>query len=301
MDKEHMRITGEMELDAEKAASYKKIYNRKLNKQFLQYIKSDSLIGFMSYAVNTEAYLQELPQIFSKSYGMYGEEMDLGGELISLMLDEKAIAKVVKGDALIMMTNLGIKETTYNTYVYDENYERKDTVQTKTETLPDLLCMFSSDDTHLIEKLLKYGVSKEKIRLENNIYSLTPSTKYPFNLHMLLKDGIVFMGTSLNDIEQINAGTFKGNLNKQQKELLLNNNMTMFFSPKNLHDKMPVTELGNMGETVSQALGNSGNVYIKSSGIKGNYISGELIADVPANQENALKYFISLFNDAVKK
>jgi hypothetical protein len=108
------------------------------------------------------------------------------------------------------------------------------------------------------------------------------------------------MGTSLTDIEQINAGTYKGNLNKQQKELLLKNNMTMFFSPKNLHDKMPVTEIGNMSEAVSKLLGNSGNVYLKSSGIKGNYISAELIADVPNNQENALKYFFSLFNDITK-
>jgi hypothetical protein len=300
MDKEHMRITGEMALDADKADAYRKIYDKKLNKKFLQYIKSDSLIGFMSYAFDTEAYLNELPKIFSQTYGAYGEEIDLGGDLLSLMLDEKAIAKVVKGDALILMTNLSSRETTYQTYVYDENYQRKDTMQTKTETLPDILAMFSSDDTRLIEKLLKYGINKHKIHLENNIYSLYRSTKNPFNLHILIKDGIVFMGTSKTDIEQINAGTFKGNLNKQQKELLLENNMTMFFSPKNLHDKMPVTEMGNMTETVSNLLGNSGNVYMKSSGIKGNYVSAELVADVPNNQENALKYFFSLFNILTK-
>ncbi|SFD87420.1 hypothetical protein SAMN05518672_103630 [Chitinophaga sp. CF118] len=297
MDKEHMRITGEMALDEDKADAYRKIYDKKLNKKFLKYIKSDSLIGFMSYAFDTESYLKELPKIFSQTYGTFSEEIDLGGDLLSLMLDEKAIAKVVKGDALILITNLTPKESTYQTYVYDENYERKDTVQTKTETLPDILCMFSSDDTHLIEKLLKYGISKHKIQFANNIYSLYHSTKNPFNLHILLKDGIVFMGTSLTDIEQINAGTYKGNLNKQQKELLLKNNMTMFFSPKNLHDKMPVLEMENMSETISKLLGNSGNVYLKSSGIKGNYISAELIADVPNNQENALKYFFSLFND----
>jgi len=300
MDKEHMRITGEMALDKDKADAYRKIYNKKLNKKFLKYIKSDSLIGFMSYAFDTQSYLEELPKIFSQSYGSFGEEIDLGGDLLSLMLDEKAIARVVKGDALILMTNLTARESTYTTYVYDENYERKDTVQTKMETLPDILCMFSSDDTRLIEKLLKYGISKHRVHFENNIYSLYHSTKNPFNLHILLKDGIVFMGTSLTDIEQINAGTYKGNLNKQQKDLLLKNNMTMFFSPKNLHDRMPVTETGNMSETVSKLLGNSGNVYLKSSGIKGNYISAELTADVPNNQENALKYFFSLFNDITK-
>lgn len=297
MDKEHMRITGEMALDQDRADAYKKIYDHKLNKKFLKYIKSDSLIGFMSYAFNTEAYLQELPKIFSQTYGTFSEEIDLGGDLISLMLDEKAIAKVIKGDALILLTNVTSKETTYETYVYDENYERKDTIQTKTETLPDMLCMFSSDDMRLIEKLLKYGVNKHKVRFENNIYSLYHSNKNPFNLHIVMKDGIVFMGTSLTDIEQINAGTYQGNLDKQQQELLMNNNMTMFFSPKQLRNKMPASE---MGESANKILGNSGNVYFKSSGIKGNYISMEMIADVPAEQENALKYLFFLFNDFTK-
>lgn len=298
MDKEHMRITGEMALDEDKANAYRKMYDKKLNKKFLKYIKSDSLIGFMSYAFDTEAYLNELPAIFSHTYGRFDEEIELGGDLLSLMLDEKAIAKVVKGDALIVMTNLSPKESTYTTYVYDENYERKDTVQTKTETLPDLLFMFSSDDTRLIEKLLKYGIKKGKVTFANNIYSLYHSGKNPFNLHVVLKDGIVFMGTSLTDVEQINAGTFQGSVTRQQQELLLKNNMTMFFSPKNLHNKMPVSALS---ESVNKLLDNSGNVYMKSAGIKGNYISAELVADVPKDQENALKYFLSMFNDFTKK
>lgn len=301
MGKDNMRITAEMGLDESKAAAYRKVYDQKLNKKFLKYIKSDSLIGFMSCAFNTESYLNELPSIFSQKLGIYSEEMELAGDMLSLMLDEKAIAKVVKGDALIVMTNISSKETTYSTYEYDENYERRDTVKTKTENIPDILCMFSSDDTQLIEKLLRYGVKKEKIQFANNIYSLAPSNKNPFALHMLMKDGIVFLGTSLNDIEQINSGTYKSNVSKQQQELLLDNNMTWFFSPKNLNSKVPGMKLGEISESVSSLLGRSGNVYLKSSGIKGNYISADLIADVPADQENALKYLFSLFNDFYKK
>jgi hypothetical protein len=250
----------------------------------------------MGYAFNTEAYLNELPKILSQSYGAYDEEIALGGEFLSLMLDEKAIAKAVKGDALIVLTNLRSKESTYNTYVYDENYERKDTVETKTETLPDVLVMFSSDDTHLIEKLLQYGINKHKIKLENNIYSVHSSVKNPFDLHLLIKDGIVFISRSLTDIQQISTDTYKGNLTAQQKDLLLNNNISMFFSPKNLSAKMPLTDMGDMTKAFSKLLSTSGNVYFKSAA-KANYISAELIADVPNGQGNALKYFFSLFNN----
>lgn len=305
MGKEQIRLTGEMGLDAEKSASYARICDHKLNKKFFKYIKGDSLIGFMSYSFNTEAYMNELPKLLTGSYSSYGaryeEEMMLATDLLSLMLDEKAIAKVIKGDALFLMTNVSKKQVTYQTYNYDEEtFEYKDTVMTKTETLPDFLCMVSSDDTRLIEKLLQYAIRKEKIQLNNGIYSIGQTKKNPFNLHILIKDGIVFLGTSLQDISQIRDGSFKGNLDKQQKELLTKNNMALFFSPKSLGAKMPVDELKEDSEKIVKLLGGTGNVYITSAGIKDGYISMDMTADVPKEKENALKYFLDLIDDMGK-
>lgn len=300
LGQENMRITGEMGLEAEKATAYKNIYNKKLNRKFLKYVKSDSLIGFMSYAFDTEAYLRELPGVLSQTYGLYEEELGLASDLLSLMLDEKAVAKVVKGDALILMTNLSSREVSYKTYAYDENYEYRDTVKTKTETLPDILCMFSSDDTRLLEKLFQYGVKKGKVQFANNIYSLAPDNKNPFSLHMLIKDGIVFLGTSFTDIEQIKENTYRGSISKQHEELLMKNNMTLFFSPQHLEARMPVKELEGMSMAAAKLLKNTGNVYVKSSGIRDNYISIDMIADVPRDKGNALKYFLSMVEDASK-
>lgn len=305
MGKEQIRLTGEMGLDAEKSASYARICDHKLNKKFFKYIKGDSLIGFMSYSFNTEAYMNELPKLLTGSYSSYGaryeEEMMLATDLLSLMLDEKAIAKVIKGDALFLMTNVSKKQVTYQTYNYDEEtFEYKDTVMTKTETLPDFLCMVSSDDTRLIEKLLQYAIRKEKVQLNNGIYSIGQTKKNPFNLHILIKDGIVFLGTSLQDISQIQNGSFKGNLDKQQKELLTKNNMALFFSPKSLGAKMPVDEWKEDSEKIVKLLGGTGNVYITSAGIKDGYISMDMTADVPKEKENALKYFLDLIDDMGK-
>jgi hypothetical protein len=299
MGKEQIRLSGEMGLDTERAASYSKICDHKLNKKFLKYIKGDSLIGFMSYAFNTEAYMYEMPKLLGGAYSYkYEEEMALVTDLMTVMLDEKAIAKVIKGDALFLLTNLTEKQVTYQSYEYnEETFEYKDTVKTKTETLPDFLCMFSSDDTHLIERLLQYGIKKEKIVFSNGIYVLEQTGKNPFNLHLLIKDGIVFLGTSLQDITQIQDGSFKGNLDKQHRDLLTKNNMTMFFSPKSLGHKMPVHELGEAGDKMTKLLGGAGNVYITSAGIKDGYISMDMTADVPKEKENALKYFLDLVED----
>ncbi|WP_118949679.1 hypothetical protein [Taibaiella helva] len=309
LEKEKAYINTEMMLEEGKAAAYKKIYAHKPNKQFARYINSDKLVGFMSYSFDTEHYLQELPDLlrpaFSQYLGIrYGEETSIGADLFSLLLDEKAVAKVIKGDAVVLFTDIGPKEYTYTTYEYNDDYERKEVTKTKTETVPDFLFMMSSDDPRIIERLLNYGVHKERITLKNGIYSfddkLTGSS--PFRLHMLIKDGIVFCGTAYRDIQQIAAGTYQGNISKEQKDLLLKNNMALYFNPKSMIGKLPRDEFGGYRklEALNTLLGNTGPMYARTTGIKGNRISGELVAQVPGNKENALKYFLSMIEYATK-
>ncbi|MBW8687134.1 hypothetical protein [Chitinophaga rhizophila] len=295
---EEMRLTSEIGLDEKKAEIYKRISNQKLNKKFYKYINSDSLVGFMSYAFNTEAYMNELPGLFTGMYGKYDEEMSIAGELLSIALDEKAIAKVVKGDGLFLLSGVSKKQVTYSSYVYDsETFEYKDTVKTKTETLPDFLCMFSSDDPRIIEKMLQYGVKKEKMTFKDGIYSVEETRKMPLNLHILFKDGIVFLGTSYKEIRSIQAGTFKGNLSKEQKALLTKSNYAMFFNPKNLRGVLPSGEPGDTADKLRKLLDGTGNVYVTSTSIKNGYVGFDMIADVPKDKPNALVYFLDLIEE----
>lgn len=307
MNKENMRVTSEMILDDKKAASYKKIYAHKLNSKFAKYVNSDKVIGFISYSFDTEEYLKELPKMLNQAYGgylqKYNEELDIASELVSIMLDEKAIAKVIKGDALFLVTDVAQKEYTYKTYEYNDDYERKEIERTKKETLPEFLFMMSSDDSYIIQRMLNYGVKKGAIKLKNGIYSLDRDvTKSPMSVHLLIKDGIVFSGTSYKDIEDISLDRFQGNISKEQKKLLTKNNMTVFFDPKKLAGKIPLEEFHserrlNMFNTW---MNGTGKFYGKTMGIKGNRISGEMIAEVPVGKENSLKYFFSLIESASK-
>jgi hypothetical protein len=298
MDKEQMRLTSEIGLDQEKSTIYGKICDQQLNKKFLQYVNSDSIIGFMSYAYNTEAYMNELPRLLTGMYSKYDDEMMIAGEMISLLLDEKAVANVVKGDALFLLSGLNEKEVSYSSYTYDqETFEYKDTIKTKMETLPDFLCMFSSDDTGIIQRLLNYGIKKEKILLNNGIYSFEGTKTMPLNLHLQIKDGIVFLGTSITHMREIQNGTFKSNVSKEQKQLLTKNNFSFFFNPKNLGQAMPKTELGESTEKLRNLLGGAGNVYMTSAGIDNGYIGVSMIADVPKEKENALQYFLDMIEE----
>jgi hypothetical protein len=162
----------------------------------------------------------------------------------------------------------------------------------------------SSDDTRLLERLLRYGIKKEKISFKNGIYTLDNkiTRSNSFSLHILMKDGMIFCGTSYRDIQQISVDNYQGNISKEQKNLLMKNNASMFFNSKNMIGKIPEKELGDYQKVrdFNSLLGSMGQMYARTTGIKNNHISGEMVAKVPAGNENALKYFLSLIDQVSK-
>lgn len=307
MDNKSFRISTGLELSQEQADSYKKILNRKLNKKSLKYVNSEKALGFMSYSIDTKAYLEEFPKLLKQTYGSFmgakmDEEMDLGADLISLLLDEEAVSKVIKGDALFVINGLNTKEVTYTTYEYDDDYKQKEVTKTKKETLPDFLFMFSSDDTRLINKLIKYGVNKNFVSAEGAIYKIMEK-KSPIDIYLQIKDGIVFFGNSLPEMQGIQNnqyGSYK--LSKMHKQLLSKNNFSFLFNAKNLVGKVPASEMGGdeTAKKFNSTLEKMGNVYMKSNPVKGNVVSADISAEIPDGHKNALKYLFSLIENAAK-
>ena len=162
--------------------------------------------------------------------------------------------------------------------------------------------MFSSDDTSFFDRLLKIGMNRNLLSLDNNLYKIEVQ-KDIFDVYFLIKDKMVFCGTSLTDLQQISNNSYKANISKKQKNLLAKNNFTAYFSAKNLVGKIPKEEIGNIETllTLNKTLGGMGDIYIKSNGIKGNIVSGEMVSEVPAGHQNAIKYLFSLIENAQQK
>ncbi|MBE5320415.1 hypothetical protein IM793_14715 [Pedobacter sp. MR2016-19] len=306
MDNKSFRISTGLELAQEQADAYKKIMNRKLNKNFLKYVDSEKALGFMSYSIDTKSYLEEFPKLMKQTYGSFlggkmEEEIDLGTELFSLLLDEEAVSKVIKGDALFVINGLKTKEVTYTTYEYDDDYNQKEVTKTKNETLPDFLFMFSSEDTRLINKLIKYGIHKNMITVENNIYKIQEK-KSPIDIYFMIKDGIVFFGNSLSEMQSISNNQYNNKISKLHKDLLSKNNFSFLFNAKNLVGKVPDSEIGGeeTAKKFNSTLEKMGNVYMKSNPIKGRLVSADISAEIPNGHENALKYLFSLIENAAK-
>lgn len=300
LEEKSIRISSAMTFGEEMGSVLRKVHQRKLNKAFLKYVNEDKLIGYMAYSMDTKAYLQEYPKLVSKIYGsLYSDEIGMATDLFSLVLDEEAISKVIKGDGIFIFNGLSQKEVSYKSYDYnEENFETTEVMKTKKETLPDFLAMISTEDTRLINKLIAYGVKKEVVKSKNSYYEVT-IPKSPLALYFAIKEGIIFLGTNATEMEQIVSNTYQAKVSGRHKSALLGNNYAAYFSPKRLAGKIPAEELGSPAkiEKANKTLNSLGDIYIRSYPMNGNTFAGEISMDTPADQKNSLKYLFSVIEN----
>jgi hypothetical protein len=303
LEDKSIRISSSMTFSDEIAAVFKKVHKRKLNKQFLKYVNEDRMIGYLGYAVDTKAYLEEYPRLMSKIYGsVYADEIGMASDLFSLLLDEEAIGKVVKGDALFIFNGLSQNEVSYKSYEYNEdNFESKEVMKTKKETLPDFLMMFSSEDTRLMDKLIAYGVKKELVKKGAGYYELS-IPKSPLALYFTIKNNIVFFGTNKTEMDNIASDRYAAKVSAKHRQMLSGSNYSAYFSAKKLAGKIPAEELGGAKklEKTNRVLNALGDIYMNSNPANGRVLSAQMSMDIPANQPNALKYLFSIIEDANK-
>ncbi|KIO77039.1 hypothetical protein TH53_11780 [Pedobacter lusitanus] len=304
LEKDAIRIGSSLTLSDEMASAFTKINKRKVNRKFLNYVNEDKLIGYMAYAMDSKAYLEEYPKLMNKMYGsVYKDEVGMATDLFALLLDEEAVSKVIKGDGLFIFNGLTQKEVTYKSYEYNEDNFEKDTVtKTKKETIPDFLLMVSTEDTRLLSKLIAYGVKKKVVTAMQNYYELS-IPKSPMAVYFAIHNGIIFFGSDAKEIEQIVSNKYQAKVSSKHKNELLKNNFAAYFSARKLAGKIPSEEIGSPEkiEKTNKVLNSLGDIYIKSGPVKGNVFSGEMSMDIPAKEQNALKYLFSIIEDVEKK
>lgn len=305
-DKEGFRLKSQMELEDGVAKRFKRIYSKKLNRKFLKYIDTDDAVGFFAVAMDTKAYLEELPILMKDTYGgmfeRYEDDIALGADLVSLLLDEAAIAKVAKGDALFVLNGVSEQEVPYISYEYDDDYNYTEVEKTKTETIPDFLLMFSSDDEPLYNRIMAYVTNKGYLTEQDGVYRLT-NRDLPFELLFARRNGIVFIGTSIDQMTTINNGSYRGKLDRQSRRLLTKNRFAGLLNAKKLAKEIPTEQLASLDRYIAfhKTFGSMGDFYFTSNGVKGNRVSGEFVAQTPEGFDNAIQYLFSLVDYAVEQ
>jgi len=301
VDGNTLKFVGAATFDKEMGSLYKDIYNKKINPKFLPFLEKESL-GFLTFNLNTEAYIKNMPKIIEHVYASseprYKEIFSLASTMLDVMLDEKAIAKVFKGDNLLVLNGVSAVDVTYTDYEYDDSYNYTEVEKTRQETIPQFLWMFSSDDTRIFQQLIQIGIRENKVEDEQGIYKIKESTRAGVQLYILMKNGIVFVGNDSNKLKAIQGNRFHGKAYGPYAKLAKKNAFAAVFNTGKVPDLMkdlniPVEK--SMEETV-QELAEYGDVYMTSSGVKNNRLTGEFGITFPNKKGNALAFLLDVID-----
>jgi len=299
-EKDVAKITSNMEVNDKWKKAIKKMYKSKIDNSFFNYFNENEIIGYTSIAMNTEAVLDEYPDLVSEMYsGMlpdFKEEMDVSAELFSLILDEKAVGDLITGNMLFVLNDIGEKEVTYTTYEYDDDYNETKVEKTKKEISPEFTFMIGSENEKLLFKLVKLGVKHKAFEQNNNYYKLNLPNKTPFDLYAVIKDEIVFITSSEKQLANIISPNPISSLG-DHKKTIRKNAAVMYLDVEKLLSKIPNEELGrDEKKMISFATSNLNNAYYKSGKMKGNSIVSEFVVETASNRENSLKVLLDFID-----
>ncbi|WP_428741452.1 hypothetical protein [Tenacibaculum sp.] len=304
-DKNDVRILLDMSVSPGMEKSFKKIYNKRMNRNLVNGFDHDKALAFWSISLNTEEMLKQYPTLAHKMYGgmlpKFQEEIDIVGDLFSLIIDEKAIGKLITGDALLVLNDFSKKKVEYKSYEYDKDYKRKEVTKTKEEFVPDFTLMIGSEEKDLLNKFFKLGEKHNALRIEDNIAAFIPKkSDIPFDLYFVVKNDVLYITTSKQGTVNIASGNNKFNTKKHSK--LVRNNSSVFYVDVNaILNKMPNEWLSKSEkETLRFSTEYLDEAIFRVSRMKGNTISSEVKLSTQGNKENTLKLLLEFINTVAK-
>ncbi|MDV7137725.1 DUF4836 family protein [Maribacter sp. TH_r10] len=303
-DKGQAVLKTEYTMSDEIADLYRPMYNGKINKNFVKYVNEDKLLGYMSLNLSTEGVLMAYPKLATSLFDTnsgetLNESVALGAKIFSMLIDEEEAAKIIRGDMFLALTNLSEKEVTYTDYEYDADFNYKEVDKTKTETIPDFMYMFTSEEQEIFNRLVRIGLKENKLEAMNGVYRLTDlPNSTPFNIYITQKDNTVFFGSSLKDMTAIKSGTFVAKLSGEHKKNITKNASSIYVNGKKIVSEIPVESFPrDLRDKVDFLTSNTEDIKVNFHKIKGNTMKGELIWETPSEgHKNSFVYFIDMID-----
>jgi len=298
-NKDEIKLIGEASLTDEMKTRSKKMYHSKLDCSFFKYFNQDDILAYMGYSVRMKAILDEYPKIMKEIYGStmpkYKEEISAATDVISVLLDEKAISKLITGDALLILNDIKEEDISYTTYEYDNDYKRTKIIKTKKETLPIFTVMLGSENKEIIQKLVRLGI-KYKVAEENNRILKFDKTKFksPFDLYFVMQGDIAFITNSKSQIDKISRKQVKRNTGKH-KRILRKNLLSFYINSDKIIERLPKDKFGNKNETVIALIKEDfKEMEFSYSRVKHGKFYVKQVIKTNENKDNSLKLLFNL-------
>ena len=230
-----------------------------------------------------------------------GNKADILIDAIALLLDEKAIADLIPGNAIFVLHDLKQTQREFITYEYDDNYEQKEIKSTKNELQPDFSFLINTRNEPFVDKLLKLPLNTDKFtgidyQLTNGYYTLHfEKDNILENLYLGLKGGVLMATTSKENIENL----------IQQKVMPLQADLKKSISKNNLAVWLDLQKIISVSKTESNkdaksnyfdiALKDAGKVNVETKFKNGTIVS-ESTYSISGEHVNSLQYFFDLID-----
>ena len=303
---ENIKVKYKLSISDEYAEKINSMAKQRINKKFYKYLNEDEFIGYISYNINMENILIEYPNLIPDSFtttyhlGIDKEKFSLGMELFSLLLDEKAVSEVIKGDMLYVFTGMQEREVTYIDYQVDDDYNYTEVEKTKMEMMPDFLFMASSKKIQLTDRFIEF-LLKDKLIEEayTGIYKTTHLERdLPVQIYFTFHNGLFICGTSYDYVLSVKNDTFKKKLSSKHKKLLKKNNNAIYFNNENMAKQMgdfkESSENSEKVEPFQYFIENVNDCSIYSR-MNGSNAESEIIIDVNPDKVDATLFLINIF------
>jgi hypothetical protein len=260
------------------------IYRKKGNKNFCKYIKGENLMGYASMSVNSEQLIKATRSILIKTYEstMGKEAKYITGmmDIASIFTNDDVAYNLFKGDFVVAVTDLRPFKTSYLSYSYDDNFNRSETKQEKTEILPEFVAMASVGKPDEMGKILKAVEKMGGLRAEGaGTYLVEMPGQAGYKLYIALENNILFCTNNEDLIHgKLKDGYPKSEqMSKEQKELLTSNPIAYYWNGTKTFDlvnKQPDLKTGekmtkdlnlfkdNLKEARLSGIKKEGNAYV---------------------------------------
>ena len=308
-EEEKAIMTVDYTMNDKMADLYRPIYNGKFNSDFLKYINEDKMLGYVNVNMSTEGILEAYPDIIRNAFTdkTYDNNRDVqnianitnvASQLFTLLIDEEGASKIIRGDMLLLLTDLREREITYTDYEYDEDYNYTEIEKTKTENVPDFLFLFTSEQERMFHSIMKIGMSEGEVTYENGIYQVNTAGSIPFDMYCMFKNNTVFMGSSVEHLTQVKNGTYPAKVSSQMKKDLAKNASSFYVNGKSILSKVPSEAFPrSFRNDIDYIINNTENLKLNFSRVKGNTMSGEMILETPTQgHKNSFAYFINVID-----
>ncbi|REG91156.1 hypothetical protein [Flavobacterium aquicola] len=290
--------------------SYQEMFDSRIDKNLLNYI-GNNILGYYSISMDTEAIMnyeyKVMKNTLSSVYQAYskeasGKETDVLIDAIALVLDEKAIADLIPGNAVFVLHDLKKVQRDYVTFEYNENYEQVETKSNKEEIQPDFTFLVNTRNETFVDKLLKLPLNTDKFtgtdyKFTNGYYTIHfEKDNVLENLYFGLKNGVFMVTTSKENVENLIQQKVMP-LQADFKKMISKNNSSAWFDVQKIITASK-TELEKDAKNNywDIALKNAGEITAESK-FKNGTITSELSYTIKGEHANSLQYFFDVIND----